>query len=236
MNTEAPRVGFDRFIRLEWAAAALQARAGAVSMEDRLAEMLDLALPGQAARRKTWTVLKRLWLEPRPDLIDFSERGALIYREAPDTPASVLTWGMALVAYPFFAKAAEIVGRLTALHGDCTSAEVHRRMAEKFGDGDLTHRATNLVLQTQENWGGFTRTGREHRFVRRSPLALEPTPAAAWLAEACVRGLGRAIPVNRIRSCPLIYPFSLEGSVPYMLSRHGPLEIQADNRVARATG
>lgn len=232
---EAPRVGFDRFIRLEWAAAALRARAGAAPA-DRLAEMLDLALPGQAARRKTWTVLNRLWLEPRPDLADFSERGARIYRDAPDTPASVLTWGMALAAYPFFAKTAEIVGRLTALHGDCTSAEVHRRMAEKFGDGGLTHRATNLVLQTQEDWGGIVRTGREHRFVRRPPLALDPAPAAAWLAEACVRGWGRAIPVNRVRSCPLIYPFSLEGSIPYLLSRHRPLEIRADNRVARAAG
>jgi len=71
-------------------------------------------------------VLNRLWLEPRPDLVDFSDRGIHIYRDSPLSPIPVLTWGMAITTYPFFGKVDETVGRLTALQEDCASAEVHR--------------------------------------------------------------------------------------------------------------
>ena len=127
MNVPATQIGFDRFIRLEWAAAALRIRAG-ISEMHQLSELLDEAHSGVAAKKKTRTVLNRLWLEPRADLVDFANRGVLIYRDAPDTSISALTWGMAIATYPFFGKVAEIVGRLTAIQGDCASAEVHRRM------------------------------------------------------------------------------------------------------------
>lgn len=99
-------------------------------------------------------MLNRLWLEPRPDLVEFADRGVEIYCKAPDTSVSALTWGMALASYPFFGQVAEIVGRLTALQGDCTSAEVHRRMAEIFGEREGTRRMTNMILQSQASWGG----------------------------------------------------------------------------------
>ncbi|MBZ9931376.1 hypothetical protein LB570_14875, partial [Mesorhizobium sp. BR1-1-5] len=112
MSSVTPQIGFDRFIQLDWAAAALRVRAG-VSNIEQLTELIDATHSGAAAKKKTRTVLNRLWLEPRPDLVDFADRGIRIYREAPDTPISALTWGMAIATYPFFGKVAEIVGRLT---------------------------------------------------------------------------------------------------------------------------
>ena len=54
----------------------------------QLSELLDEAHSGVAAKKKTRTVLNRLWLEPRIDLVDFANRGVLIYRDAPDTSIS----------------------------------------------------------------------------------------------------------------------------------------------------
>ena len=140
MNLAAPQIGFDRFIQLDWATAALRVRAG-MSDPEQLSALLDAAHAGPAAKKKTRTVLNRLWLEPRPELTGLADRAVQIYRDAPDTPVSVLCWGMAITTYPFFGKVAEIAGRLTSLQGDCASAEVHRRMAESYGEREGTRRA-----------------------------------------------------------------------------------------------
>jgi hypothetical protein len=228
MNSTRPQIGFDRFIQLDWAAAALRVRAGVSSLDD-LTDLIDATHSGPAAKKKTRTVLNRLWLEPRPDLADFAERGVKMYREAPDTPVSALTWGMALATYPFFGKVAEIVGRLTALQGDCTSAEVHRRMAEIFGEREGTRRMTNMVLQSQASWGAIERVDRGKRILRRPSIDLDGSPVAAWLVEACVRHAGRSLSVAGIGSNPIIYPFSLGGSNSYLLSQCRSLEMRVDS-------
>jgi hypothetical protein len=235
MNSTKPQIGFDRFIQLDWAAAALRVRAG-VSNLGELTELIDATHSGPAAKKKTRTVLNRLWLEPRPDLADFAERGVEIYREAPDTPISALTWGMALATYPFFGKVAEIVGRLTSLQGDCTSAEVHRRMAEIFGEREGTRRMTNMVLQSQASWGAIEKLDKGKRIVRAPAIELNASPAAAWLAEACVRYAGRSLLVAGIGSNPIIYPFSLTGSSSYLLSKCRSLEMLVDSAGNQVVG
>jgi hypothetical protein len=228
MNSPSPQIGFDRFIQLDWAAAALRVKAG-VSTIDDLIDILDSSHAGPAAKKKTRTVLNRLWLEPRPDLVEFADRGVRIYRDSPDTPVSALTWGMALATYPFFGKVAEIVGRLTTLQGDCTSAEVHRRMAEIYGEREGTRRMTNMVLQSQADWGAIERFDNGKRIVRKKAIDLHGSPVAAWLAEACLRYSGRALPVANIESSPIIYPFILGGSTAYLLSKERAFEMRVDS-------
>lgn len=78
---------------------------------------------------KTRSVLKGLWLEPWADLIPLANRGVEILAEldAPAVPA--LCWGMAIMGYPFFGKVAELIGRLTSIQGECTSAPPPRFIA-----------------------------------------------------------------------------------------------------------
>ena len=235
MISASPRIGFDRFIQLDWATTALHVRAGVASLDD-LTNLIDARHSGHAARKKTRTVLNRLWLKPHPNLIDFADRGMKLYREAPATPTSALTWGMALATYPFFGKVAEIVGRLTALQGDCASAEVHRRMAELFGEREGTRRTTNIVLQSQASWGAIERVDQNRRIVRKHPIELHPAAAAAWLTEACVRYAERTLPVASIISNPAIYPFTFEGSVSYLLANCGYLDMQTDGAGSQIVG
>ena len=235
MNPASAQIGFDRFIRLDWAAAALRVKAGVSSLDD-LTDLIDATHSGPAAKKKTRTVLNRLWLEPRPALANFADRGVTIYCEAPDTPIVALTWGMALATYPFFGKVAEIVGRLTALQGDCASTEVHRRMAEIFGEREGTRRMTNMVLQSQASWGSIERVDKAKRIVRKSQINLEASPAATWLTEACVRYSGRSLPLAGIGSNPTIYPFSLGGSMSYLLSQCRFLDLRVDSAGNQVVG
>jgi hypothetical protein len=218
MTSSAPQIGFDRFIALEWAATALRVRADLARLED-LNAALDAAGLGVAARKKTRTVLNRLWLEPRPELADFAERGVAIYKVDPSVPIAALTWGMAIATYPFFGKVAELVGRLTALQGDCTSAEVHRRMSEIYGEREGTYRMTNMVLQSQASWGAIERADKGKRIKRMKPIVVSSDQAVAWLVEAALRYVGKALSIPALSSQAALYPFVLDQPLGYLASR-----------------
>lgn len=226
MSKRAPQIGFDRCVPLDWAAAALRVRAGIGKMEQVL-KLMDEAKLGSAARKKTRTVLNRLWLEPRPDLVDFADRGARIYRADKGAPICALTWGMAIATYPFFGRVSEIVGRLTALQGDCASAEVHRRMAEVYGEREGIHRMTNMVLQSQASWGAIERVNKGKRLVRMPKTRVHEPAIIAWFVEACVRYSGRPLSVATIESHPVIFPFELKGRISYALSRSRAIELRS---------
>lgn len=228
MKSPSPQIGFDRFIQLEWAKMALCVRAGTASIDD-LKELIDASHSGPAAKKKTRTVLNRLWLEPMPELAAFANRGVQIYRDSPETPVAALTWGMALACYPFFGRVAEIVGRLTALQGECTSAEVHRRMAEVYGEREGTRRMTNMVLQSQADWGVIERPNRGKQIIRKAPIDLDGSSMVSWLVEACLRHAGRSLSVATLEANPLLFPFRLSGSLSYTLSGCEALEVRVDS-------
>lgn len=226
MIPTAPQIGFDRFIQLDWVAAALKVRAGMASL-DELNELLDAAGLGVAARKKTRTVLNRIWLEPRPELADFAGRGVEIYSTSCDVSVAALTWGMAIATYPFFGKVAELVGRLSSLQGDCAAAEVHRRMSELYGEREGTYRMTNMVLQSQANWGAIERVEKGKRLIRKPVIAVTNDRAVAWLIEAALRYTGKAMPVATLQSAAVIYPFLLDQPLGYVASNSPILEVRS---------
>lgn len=221
-----PQIGFDRFIPLEWAAAALRVRAG-LGTQDDFNAVLDAAGLGVAARKKTRTVLNRLWLEPRPELAEFSGRGVGIFRADPSVPIAALTWGMAIATYPFFGKVSELVGRLSALQGDCASAEVHRRMSEAYGEREGTYRMTNMVLQSQASWGAIERIEKGKRLVRLDSIVVSDEQAVAWLIEAALRYVGKPVSVPLLSSLAVIYPFVLDQPLGFVASKSPQLELKS---------
>jgi len=224
MTSSAPQIGFDRFIPLEWAAAALRVRADLATLED-LNAALDTAGLGVAARKKTRTVLNRLWLAPRPELADFAERGVAIFKADPVISIAALNWGMAIATYPFFGKVAELVGRLSALQGDCAAAEVHRRMSETYGEREGTYRMTNMVLQSQASWGAIERIEKGKRIKRMKPIVVSDEQAVAWLVEAALRYVGKAVSVSALSSQIVLYPFVLDQPLGYLVSKSPNLAV-----------
>jgi hypothetical protein len=88
---------------------------------------------------------------------------------------------------------------------------------------------TNMVLQSQASWGAIERVDKGKRIVRKKGMDLQGAPLATWLAEACLRYAGHALPVARIESKPIIYPFMLGGSTSYLLSMSRALEMLVDS-------
>ena len=166
MTPGMPQIGFDRFIDLTWVEMAINVRRGASSLEE-LNAMLDAARLGKEAKSKTRTKLNALVLEPRADMVEFIDRGISSCRATdPNGELRAFAWGAAIATYPFFGKVAEFTGRLTSLQGDCSVAEIHRRMSEVYGDRQVTKRATQAVIQTQTNWGAIKRIEKGKRLAR----------------------------------------------------------------------
>lgn len=194
------------------------------TLED-LNAALDTAGLGVAARKKTRTVLNRLWLAPRPELADFAERGVAIFKADPVISIAALNWGMAIATYPFFGKVAELVGRLSALQGDCAAAEVHRRMSETYGEREGTYRMTNMVLQSQASWGAIERIEKGKRIKRMKPIVVSDEQAVAWLVEAALRYVGKAVSVSALSSQIVLYPFVLDQPLGYLVSKSPNLAV-----------
>lgn len=227
MVAVSPRIGFDRFIKSQWAHSALKVRAG-VASRDELLRLLDAEKMGPAAKKKTQTVLNRLWLEPINDLIDFADRGAAIYLSNPSTPHFPLSWGMAIATYPFFGKVSELVGRLIVLQGECASSEIHRRMSEIYGEREGTYRMTNMVLQTQQDWGAIDRVGRGKRVVAKKATSISGETLIQWVIEAALRYHRKPLQVSAIESMHVLYPITLADSVSYIASKSERLILTSD--------
>lgn len=227
MMASAPRIGFDRFIHLDWATTALKVRAGALLLED-LEALLDAAGLGAAARTKTRTVLNRLWLEPRVELVEYADRGVAIFKATPNVPLVALHWGMAVATYPFFGKVAELIGRLSALQDDCASAEIHRRMSETYGEREGTYRMTNMVIQSQAGWGAVERVEKGKRVIRLAPAVVDADELTAWLIEAALRYAGKPLTISSLQSQPVLFPFNLTQSLAWLVSNNEHLTVRAE--------
>lgn len=228
MIPTAPQIGFDRFIQLDWVAAALKVRAGVASL-DELNALLGAAGLGKEAKIKTRTKLNALVLAPRSDLKDLIDRGISIFLEAGlQQDMACFAWGSALAAYPYFGKVSEIIGRLSAMQGDCSMPEIHRRMSELYGERSNIKTATRAVIQTQVNWSAIRRVAKGNRIARIAPKPVTEPAAIAWLVEAALRYHRRPIPVASLASTPVLFPFALDPSLAWVISRSAVLELKTE--------
>lgn len=228
MTPTAPQIGFDRFIQLDWVTAALKVRAGVAGL-DELNELLDAAGLGNEAKIKTRTKLNALVLEPRADLVGFIDRGIGLFSGAkPEQEAACFAWGSALATYPYFGKVAEFTGRLTAMQGDCSMPEVHRRMSELYGERGNIKTATRAVIQTQVDWGAIRRVTKGNRLERLAPKSVADAEKISWLIEAVLRYHGKEVALSTLHSTAALYPFSFDQPLGYLVSKSPALELRSE--------
>ena len=227
MIPSQPRIGFDRYVQLDWCKAALDVASGTKSLND-LDGIVSQVLTGSESRRKTIDILKRLWINPFPESKEFIKRGIDSYRTIGESVVFPICWGAAIATYPFFGKTAEVTGRLFNLQEDCSIAEVQRRMAEIYGDRDGITRAASRVLQSQASWGALERVDKGKRLIRKTPMTLTNDQVVAWLVEAVLRYTGKAVSVPMLQSMAVIYPFVLDQSLAYVISNYPTLELRSE--------
>ncbi|MFO1079320.1 MAG: hypothetical protein U1E23_01650 [Reyranellaceae bacterium] len=101
-------------------------------------------------------------------------------------------------------------------------------MAEIFGEREGTRRMTNMILQSQADWGAILRTSGGRQIHRNKLTRLEQAHLPAWLAEACLRYAGRTLSIGGLEKNPVLFPFDLGDSLAFVLSRSDNIEMAAD--------
>jgi hypothetical protein len=101
-------------------------------------------------------------------------------------------------------------------------------MSETYGEREGTYRMTNMVLQSQASWGAIERVEKGKRLVRMKPIVVSNDQAVAWLIEAALRYVGKAVSIPMLPSLAVLYPFVLDQPLGYLASKSPNLEVRTE--------
>ena len=213
----ALNIGFDRRVKLEWLdAAAWKAATETDITEVRkyLDDFLQSECQSREARRKTITVLTRIWVRVPQKHRSLQERALEILTEdGPDTRLW-LHWGMTLVAYPFFRDIADITGRLLTLQNEVSLEQVYRRLAERWGERSTVRRASQRVVRSMVDWGVLQDTAVKGVYIPAAKKGPASASVQLWFLEALLYSEStQAVILQQLPKLPSAFPFHLDISV-----------------------
>ncbi len=175
-----PKVGFDRFVTLEWADYALDLALTNQSPQ-QLREWLAPQILGHYALRKTYNTLSNLWVIPYPETEGLRQRGLELAQSLSPQDRLVLHWGMALANFPLFRLTTQAIGKLLRLQGDFRTQEIVVRVLEQNNVDNTIVRSVTRIIQSISAWGIIHRVGQHYE--RAMILELSNTTAVEWLLE-----------------------------------------------------
>jgi hypothetical protein len=208
------RIGFDRMIRIEW----LDAIAGIICEQKKPDEiraamhtLLEKEFPQYTARRKTITVLLRIWYKVPPEHKVIRDRALLLLPQVNLNDRIWIHWGMTLLAFPFFHDIVRILNRCFSFSDSCTPAEIQRKMEESWGKRYTMKRALDRVLQSLRLWKIIGKTELTDNFIPLPPLQTHNKDVELWLIEALILSEeSQSLPLDLISRFPTAFPFSIK--------------------------
>jgi hypothetical protein len=234
-------IGFDRKLQLGWMdATAGLCRDGLAP--DAIAEKLDRRLAeevqGVEARRKTITVLKRIWVTVPETSEPFRGQALRFVAHVNSRERLWVHWGMSLLAYPFFRDVAATVGQLGRLQGQLSQAQVQRRMVEGWGERTTLVRAIQRLLRTLVEWDVLGDADERGSYAFPPARQTENQDLALWLLDcALTSGETDQVPLAELGQLAYLFPFDLLSFLPevrrsekFRVSRQGlDLEMVASS-------
>lgn len=149
------RMGFDRFLALEWANYSLELFHSSASLDEGyslLKSYLQEEIPGIESARKTANQLKRLWLF-RDACSPLREKTITLHQMVTLQEKPILHFGIAVNVFPLFRDVCYVIGSQVQLSGGISRKQIQERILEKYGNPVTIPRATDRVAQTLEDWG-----------------------------------------------------------------------------------
>lgn len=213
-------IGFDRYFKRAWMDYCFNLMASGTDQKQVRALFLEFLmedLPGKDGRRKTFTVINRIWVSPSKELTALRDDALKL---KPDT---IVHWVMCMAAYPFFASVAEIVGRLSSLDDTISKQQIVKRLYEKYGDREIIERAGRHVLRTFVELGVLISKGKGI-YEKTDKIQIENKPILSLIVEATIRTNSKKImPVKEITQNFALFPFQLD-QLPYEIIDNDRIE------------
>jgi hypothetical protein len=206
-------VGFDRRLELDWLDATVglcQEGLDPSLVAERLQQRLEREIVGPEARRKTITVLLRIWVNVSVDGSHLRDEALQMITGVAPEERLWLHWGMSLLAYPFFRDVAATVGQLSRLQGTFSHAQVQRRMIENWGQRTTLQRAVRRLLRTFVDWGVVLDTDVRGHYGVASPWRTENRALALWFLDCALRAHeAEQVPLRELGQLGYTFPFDL---------------------------
>lgn len=183
-------IGFDRKLELGWLDTTVglyQEIIDSRIVADHLRKRLEGEIAGTEARRKTITVLLRIWVNVPSECRSLRDEALQLASQINARDRLWLHWGMSLLAYPFFRDVAATIGQLSRLQGTFSQAQVQRRMVENWGQRTTLQRAVQRLLRTFVDWDVLRDTGTRGSYGVTSLQQTEHQALALWLLECALQ-------------------------------------------------
>ncbi|WP_085440108.1 hypothetical protein [Magnetofaba australis] len=242
--TGAGQIGFSQRIQLDWlekTANLVLAGMDRKEITQQLQEHLqgELSVGGTAQRgnrEKAISILLRIWLTGRPEWPFIREQGLELLRTTPARQHIAIHWGMSMAAYPFFGSVAEATGRLLHLQETVGSAQIQRRLRERFGERETVFRAARRILRVFADWNILEDTQTKGMYqLKGGKTPLQNDSIAAWLLTTRLAlGDGQPESLRSLVNHPCFFPFQMRapsigelGSFDGMLISHHGIDNEA---------
>lgn len=239
-------IGFDRDIELQWLDATAQRLVDGLSPEDvrrSLWRLLDGQVAGdkpRSGRGKTVTVLTHIWLDVPPEMTGLRDRALESIRGALPDERLALHWAMSVATYPFFGDVAAAVGRLLALQGNASLAQINRRLVERWGDRSTMTRAVRRSVRSMVRWGALKDSAKHGTYEPVAPRVRVGAAVSGVLVEGVAAGLARPLPSEQLVTHPSLFPFEIAinaaavASLPTLRARREGLNVEMVAFVGKA--
>lgn len=205
-------IGFDRRLRQEWLdAIASKRNAGTTIPELRKFghKLLRADCPTGDARGKTLTVLFHLWVDVPAKAVALRDDTGKILADLEPRQRIALHWGLGLATYPFFRDTADAAGRLLALQGSVSLAQIQRRLAERWGERSTAQRAAQRIVRSWIDWGVLKESNQRGTYVAANSIRATGS-LATWIIEAVLVGADSDSQiVSQVCKTPQLFPFDV---------------------------
>ncbi|MEO5366505.1 MAG: hypothetical protein H7831_09155 [Magnetococcus sp. WYHC-3] len=218
--TKAGQIGFSQRIQLDWlekTANLVLAGMDRKEISQRLQEHLldELSVGGTSQRgnrEKAISVLLRIWFTGRHEWPFLREQGLELLRATHVRQHMAIHWGMSMAVYPFFGSVAEATGRLLHLQETVGSAQIQRRLRERFGERETVFRAARRILRVFADWNILEGTQTKGMYqLKDGKSPLNNDVIAVWmLMTRLASGDGRPESLRSMVNHPCFFPFQLQ--------------------------
>jgi len=218
MSRGAP-IGFSQPIKQAWLDFTVQRKLEGKShteiraaLNDFLSDQVSVGSTSRNSnRQKVISILSKIWLKVPQPIKSFRDEGLALFKRLPEDRHVAVHWGMVMAVYPFFATAAENVGRLLRLQQYVSAAQLQKRLREKMGERDTVSAAARKLMRCWVQWEVLKDTGRRGIYAATGTHTISDAQLSSWLLEsALIASKGQsAVLDNLVNYTPTLFPFSL---------------------------
>lgn len=209
-------IGLDRSLRLEWLDAIsslIVAGNPRETVRDRMAVLLDsddARILGSTAKRKSITVLSRVWLTPPPAAVSLRDNALLLLSQVSADERIAIHWAMLSAVYPFFCDVTRLVGSNLDINGEISLSQLTRRLVVSWGDRSTLRRATQRLMRSLVQWGMLNDSGKPGVYLRSNKRIAVSQKVMEILLEGLLISNNCSMSLLQLEKHPSNFPFVIK--------------------------